>query len=59
MPSHVQLPKLVHMSGIHWHVCASFTSGFAFFFFYYIEYNNIVSLFQAQDNLKRVKAVVM
>ena len=44
------------MSGIHWHRCASPTSGFAFVYFtaqYYIEHSSTVSLFQAQDVRKQ------
>ena len=51
---------LVHMSGIHWHRCASPTSGFAFVYFtaqYYIEHSSTVSLFQAQDVRKQASVM--
>ena len=47
--AHVQSRKLVHVSGIHCHVCASSTSGCAFVYFtvqYCIEYSSIVSFFK-------------
>ena len=43
---------LVHMSGVHYHMRASSTSGCAFVYFivqYCTEYSSTVSLFQAQD----------
>ena len=54
MSNHV---KLVHVSGVYCHVCASSTSGCAFGHFtvqYCIEYSSTVSLFQAQDVWKQV-----
>ena len=52
----VQSRKLVHVPGVHCHVCASSTSGCAFVYFtvqYCIEYSSTVSLFQAQDVQKQ------
>ena len=52
--SHVQSHKLVHMFGIHCHVCASSTCGWIFV--YFIEYSSTVSLFQAKDVRSKCKA---
>ena len=55
--SHVQSCKLVHVSGVHCHVRASFTNGCAFVYLtvqYCIDYSSTVSLFQAQDVRKQV-----
>ena len=48
--SHVQSHMLVHVSGVHGHVRASYTSGCAFVYFtvqYCLEYSSTVSLFLA------------
>ena len=58
MHLHVQTWKLVHVSGVHGHLCASSISGYAFVYFivqYCIEYNSTVFSFQAQDVCKQVK----
>ena len=54
-PSNCELSKMwtcirvsSHISGVHWHVCASSTHGYAFVYFivqYCIEYTSAVSLF--------------
>ena len=44
--SHIQSHKLAHVSGVHGHVCASFTSDCAFMYFtvqYHIEYSIFIS----------------
>lgn len=53
--SHVQLHNLVHVSGIHCHVCASCTSGAFVYVQHCIEYSSI--LFQAQDVWKQAVKV--
>ena len=59
MGLHVQSCKLVHVSGIHCHVRASSTSGYAFVYFtvqYRIEYSSTASLFQAQMSGSKCKS---
>ena len=58
MRSHVQSCKLVHMSGVLCHVCASSTGGCAFVYFtvqYCVEHRSTVSLFQTQDSGSKCK----
>ena len=53
--SYVQVHELVHVFGLHCHMCATSTSGCAFVYFtvqYYVKYNSTV--FQAQDVHKQV-----
>lgn len=52
MGLHVQSRKLVHVSGVHFHMCVSSTSGRAIVCLtvqYCIEYSTTASIFQAQD----------
>ena len=52
MCSHDQSQKLIHVSGVHCHMCVSSTSGCSFVYLtiqYSIEYGSTVSLLQAQD----------
>ena len=54
---HVQSSKLVHVSGVHCHMCAYSTTGCDFVYVtvqYCIEYGSTVSVFQAQDLLQSV-----
>ena len=53
------LYKLVHMSGIHCHVCASSTSGCSFLYFtvkYCIEYSSTVSLCKSRMSRSKHKS---
>ena len=58
MHLHVQLWQLVHVSGVHGHLCASSISGYVFVYFtaqYCIEYSSTIFSVQAQDVCKQVK----
>jgi len=53
----VQTRKLVYMSGVHCHECASSASGCAFVYFTVLcgtEHSSAIALFQAQDVWNRV-----
>ena len=51
---------LVHMSGIHCHMCASSTSGCVLcILLYCIEYSSTVSLFQGQDVQKQTWKLIL
>ena len=61
MHSHIQSRKLVHVSGVHCHVCASSTSGCAFVYFTVLYRVQQYSIFISSSGCPEasIKAVVM